>query len=346
MSKQGTNSTEYLKIAAPAVLAIILFLVAVFGLFVPTYRQTMINDKKEMIHQLIHTAWCLLGEMEQKVRNGEMSREEAQRKAIEQIRGLRYGDEYKDYFWINDMRPYMIMHPYRPDLDGKDLSDFKDPHGVPLFVKAVEAVKGQGGEGFVSYMWQWKDNPDIIVPKLSFVKEFKPWGWIIGTGIYIEDVRQEISKITKHLIFISLGILAVISALTATLVIQTLNASRLRKIAEKELLEYQNNLEELIEERTADLLKAHSSLSSEITERQKAEKEKERLIPELRKALDDIKELQSIVPICTYCKQIRDDSGYWNQLEKYLSEHPDVEFTNAICPKCMAERYPDKVKDD
>jgi hypothetical protein len=73
------------------------------------------------------------------------------------------------------------------------------------------------GAGFVAYRWQWKDDPGRIVPKLSYVKGFKPWGWIIGTGIYIDDVREEIRAATGKLFAASLGILALVSLLVAAI---------------------------------------------------------------------------------------------------------------------------------
>ena len=75
-----------------------------------------------------------------------MSPADARRRAVEELRRLRYGPESKDYFWINDMHPYLIMHPYRPDLEGKDISDFSDPNGKKLFVEFVNTVKN-GGTG-------------------------------------------------------------------------------------------------------------------------------------------------------------------------------------------------------
>ena len=109
---------------------------------------------------------------------------------------MRYGPESKDYFWINDMQPRLIMHPYRTDLEGKDIAGFTDPSGKHLFVEVVRTVKNSGA-GYVDYQWQWKDDPDRIVPKISYVKGFDPWGWIIGTGIYVEDVHTEIAAITR-----------------------------------------------------------------------------------------------------------------------------------------------------
>ena len=87
-----------------------------------------------------------------------MSPADARRRAVEELRRLRYGPESKDYFWINDMHPYLIMHPYRPDLEGKDISGFSDPNGKKLFVEFVKTVKN-GGAGYVDYQWQWKDDP-------------------------------------------------------------------------------------------------------------------------------------------------------------------------------------------
>ncbi len=127
-----------------------------------------------------------------------MSVETAQKEAIDQIRKLRYGTQGKDYFWINDMHPFMIMHPYRSDLEGRDLTLFRDRVGNYPFVSMVKTVMDKGS-GFVNYHWQWKDIPEQISPKISFVAKFEPWEWIVGTGIYIEDIDKEIHFITQEL---------------------------------------------------------------------------------------------------------------------------------------------------
>jgi methyl-accepting chemotaxis protein len=117
--------------------------------------------------------------------------------AIKGVSELRYGSEAKDYFWINDMHPKMVMHPIKPSLNGKDLSDFKDPNGKHLFNEFVKVCREEG-EGFVDYMWP-KPGYDKPVPKLSYVKLFKPWNWVVGTGIYLDDIKAvEIQK-TKEI---------------------------------------------------------------------------------------------------------------------------------------------------
>jgi methyl-accepting chemotaxis protein len=111
------------------------------------------------------------------------------KKAIAQ---LRYGPKGQDYFWINDMGPKMVMHPIKPELDGKDLSGSQDPNGKKLFVEFVNVCRDKG-EGFVDYMWPMPGH-DAPVPKLSYVRLFEPWGWIVGTGIYLDDVDQAVTS--------------------------------------------------------------------------------------------------------------------------------------------------------
>jgi methyl-accepting chemotaxis protein len=117
--------------------------------------------------------------------------------AKKRISELRYGPEGKDYFWINDMHPKMVMHPINASLNGKDLSDYQDPNGKHLFNEFVKVCR-EKGEGFVNYMWP-KPGYDKPVAKLSYVKLFKPWNWIVGTGIYLDDIKAvEIQK-TKEI---------------------------------------------------------------------------------------------------------------------------------------------------
>jgi methyl-accepting chemotaxis protein len=113
-----------------------------------------------------------------------------------------------NYFWINDMHPTMVMHPIKPELKGKDLSDFKDPSGRTIFVEMTTAARTPTGD-FVLYQWP-KPGSDQPVQKLSFVKGFEPWGWVIGTGIYVEDVNAAWRKSAKVAGLFGLSCLAVL----------------------------------------------------------------------------------------------------------------------------------------
>ncbi len=206
-----------MRIILPVTLTLILFGMTIFLLLIPLIEEKLMDGKREMIRELTESSWSILAAHARREKDGLLTRAQAQSSAIENLRRLRYGPELKDYFWVNDMQPRIIMHPYRPDLEGQDISAYADPNGKRLFVEFVKIVRADGA-GFVDYEWQWKDDPGRIVPKISFVKGFEPWDWIVGTGIYVEDVRAEIASITRKLTLICLGILAAIAVLSVYIV--------------------------------------------------------------------------------------------------------------------------------
>ena len=226
--------TQNLPIAIilPVILTVVLFFLTIFFLVLPTLESALLDQRRGLIHQLTETAIGTLNHYYAKETAGELTRDQAQAQAISHLRKLRYGVALKDYFWINDMTPKMIMHPYRTDLEGTDVSDYQDPNGKRLFVEFVKMVKAKGS-GYVDYEWQWMDDPNHIVPKISYVKGFAPWHWVVGTGVYIEDIQAEISAITKKLTFICLGILGFISLLSAFIIWQGIKVEKKRKKAEQ-----------------------------------------------------------------------------------------------------------------
>jgi len=213
-------------------LTVILFGMTIFLLLLPMIEEKLLDGKREMIQELTESAWSILSAQAQKESEGQVGRQDAQTQAIESIRHLRYGPDLKDYFWINDMHPRIIMHPYRKDLEGKDISNYTDPKGKRLFVEFVRVVRTQQA-GYVDYEWQWKDDPDRIVPKISYVKGFEPWGWIVGTGIYVEDVRDQIASMTRKITLICLGILLIVVVLSAYIIRRGVSVEKEKKQAEE-----------------------------------------------------------------------------------------------------------------
>ncbi|MGD8684622.1 MAG: DUF294 nucleotidyltransferase-like domain-containing protein, partial [Chloroflexota bacterium] len=217
-----------LRVVLPAVAAMALFLIAFWGLILPSFEQTLLERKREMIRELTNAAWSVLAAYEADERAGSLTREEAQAAAAAVIGELRYGEDRLDYFWIQDTAPTMVMHPYRTDLDGQDLSGFTDPRGVPIFVEFADLVETED-EGYVDYVWQWFDDPDRLEPKESYVKGFEPWGWVIGTGLYIDDVQAEIDRIERNLLLAAMGISGLIALLLLVVLQQSLRIERRRE---------------------------------------------------------------------------------------------------------------------
>ena len=109
----------------------------------------------------------------------------------------------------------------------------------------------------------------------------------------------------------------------------------------EELRKSRDTLEHTVQERTKDLIDTNARLENVLVKRMRIEKEREKLITELRHALDRVKQLSGLLPICSSCKKIRNDKGYWSQIEEYIKDHSEADFSHGICPECAKKLYPD-----
>jgi len=194
---------------------IALFVGSVFFVFLPFYEQDLLKSRRESLTDTLDLATSLVAEYQVRVDKGEFSLEEAQKRAATRLRNMRYGNN--EYFWINDTAtpPLMVMHPTVPALEGKPLNDPKfdkadrfwlgEDMNAPqqdysggaknLFAAFVE-VCGASGQGFVGYEWPKPKQEGGVTsetyPKISFVRLYKPWGWIMGTGLYVDDIHAKV----------------------------------------------------------------------------------------------------------------------------------------------------------
>ena len=143
--------------------------------------------KRLQTQHVVETASGILTFYHSLETSGAMTREAAQKQALSAVRGLRYNRN--EYFWINDLTPVMIMHPANPKLDGQNLSAIRDPDGVAIFNEMVTVARSKGA-GIINYRWP-KPGASEPVGKTSYVKLFEPWGWMIGSGVYIDDMQAE-----------------------------------------------------------------------------------------------------------------------------------------------------------
>ncbi|WOH64484.1 methyl-accepting chemotaxis protein [Bradyrhizobium sp. BWA-3-5] len=151
---------------------------------------------------------------------------DAQKRAMARISALRYGSN--DYYWINDMHPKMVMHPIKPEMNGSDLSNYKDPNGNLLFVDFVKTVQ-KDGSGFVGYEWP-KPGFDKPQPKLSYVVGFAPWNWVIGTGVYIDDLKAQTWVSTQRSLIVA-GVILLFILVVSIFVARSITAPLRRMTA-------------------------------------------------------------------------------------------------------------------
>ncbi len=177
-----------------------LLLVGAIGLH--RLNGVLLEDRMVKTRNLAEVAHSVIVRYHARAQAGELSEADAKRLALADLEVMRYDE--KEYFWVNDMGPVMVMHPFAKQLVGKDLSENKDPNGKRLFVEFVNVVK-KDGAGYVDYLWP-KPGLSQPVPKISYVKGFAPWGWIVGTGIYIDDV----DAIFRQLLIANGGVIAVV----------------------------------------------------------------------------------------------------------------------------------------
>jgi methyl-accepting chemotaxis protein len=199
MLKKFKLSTKMMLMGISSVVAFCLVLVWVY--FKTEAR--VYADRELTLKSASELVYSLLSDFDARVKSGELTVGEAQKSAALRIKSLRYSGN--EYFWINDLTPKMIMHPIKPELDGKDLGDMKDPTGKRLFVEFADVCKAKG-EGFVDYMWP-KPGESKPVAKMSFVKLYQPWGWVVGTGVYIDDLQRDLASVRN----VFAGVFAVLS---------------------------------------------------------------------------------------------------------------------------------------
>lgn len=197
-------------------LILVVAVVMLFALGLLMLRQIhgdLYQAKAEKTRHVVETAEGILTYYQGLEASGSLTRDAAQQQALNAVRGLRYNQN--EYFWINDLEPKMIMHPANPKLDGQVLSGIKDPDGFALFNAMVALAKDKGA-GSIDYRWP-KPGASDPVQKTSYIQLFKPWGWIIGSGIYIDDMKAEFNRQLRDASLLGLAIALIMGLLVAVI---------------------------------------------------------------------------------------------------------------------------------
>ena len=184
------------KIVSISVATIVMMVLGVMFYVLPFMQKKLMGEKMQATKAVVEVAYNILQSNLAAAKAGTKTVEKAQADALKQVSELRYhGNEY---FWINDLDTKVLMHPIKPELNGKSQAENKDPNGKRIFVEFVNVSK-EKGEGVVDYMWA-KPGSSKPVAKISYVKLMKEWGWIVGSGIYVDDVEAQMFKMKWQII--------------------------------------------------------------------------------------------------------------------------------------------------
>ncbi|MFT5757884.1 MAG: methyl-accepting chemotaxis protein [Alteromonadaceae bacterium] len=181
-------------------------LIVVMAVSIQILRHNLLEDRYLKTAHLTESATHTVKYFHQQFQQGNFTEEEAKQHALSALSTMNYAE--KEYFWVNTTDYIMLSHP-KKSLVGTNIENIRDPNGVALFINMVQLVNAQG-QGFVEYQWN-KPGQKKPIDKVSFVKAFQPWGWVIGTGIYLDDVDTIFWQSTQ-----SLTITAIIFLLLVT----------------------------------------------------------------------------------------------------------------------------------
>jgi len=184
------------KIMAISVISLSFITIVIVFFFTPHIEQKMLEEKKDNLKNAVEIASRVFADHDALVKEGVMTEKEAQDRAAHALKALRFSGN--EYFWVNDANLKMVMHPIRPELNGTDLKDIRDPNGKFIFRESVRLAQNNGS-GFVEYLWA-KPGETMPAEKISYVKMFDPWKWVLGSGIYVDDIHKDMAKLKYYLL--------------------------------------------------------------------------------------------------------------------------------------------------
>jgi HAMP domain-containing protein len=231
-----------------------------------------------------------------------------------------------------------IVYAYVLNEDGNDVAHTFE-HSVPQELKLAHQADLKQPFSSKRLLTDRGSVQDICVPLLQ--------GKIGALHIGFSEgaIEKDVGDIVMSIVFFSVGVLLI--GITASLVFSRAITKPLIMLAGAAEAFGRGELRTQVaidsDDEVGELAKTFCSM---IDKRRQIESEREALIRDLQEALAKVKLLSGFLPICTSCKKIRDDKGYWNQIESYISNYCDVEFSHGVCPECAKKLYPDLVDDN
>lgn len=193
---------------------------SMLNLAVMEYKTAMNDGYNKEIRFEVQSSIAILQAEYDKVEAGDLTEKEAKEEAKEIIRNMRYGDDGSGYFWIDDTDYNLVMHPILPDQEGNNRKELKDEDGVMIIQEIMKVANTAEGGGYTEFQFTKSDGV-TVAPKVTYSQIFKPWGWVVSTGNYVDDMQAEIVE-TRNAInqkFISLCVVVAVAMVIIVVVV-------------------------------------------------------------------------------------------------------------------------------
>ncbi len=188
-----------LKIFIPSALLLALFFGLIWLYVVPLYEQHLHTDRFNSSERVLAVVFSSLDRMRSQGSSLGLTDAVIRKRALKWLREFRYTvDDYEHYIWVHDLQAVMLMHPHQPVLEGSNLKEYHDSNGLPVFSTMNELVCTSGG-GIIHYTWPRPDGT-AAEDKISYVKLYQPWGWVVGSGVYLGDITKHTTMLRKRLL--------------------------------------------------------------------------------------------------------------------------------------------------
>lgn len=219
------------KIVTINLLVLLVAFLALVWYVLPLYEDSMLQQRRWYVASRVEMAYQLVGSYRQRFEDGELPLALAQERALARLQIMSVKD---DYFWVHSLNLVMLMHPYEPALVGKSLpEDGGGSYNTRRLFVAMNRMVTKSGKGFIAYDWP-KPGQHKPVPKLSYVRLFEPWGWVIGSGVYIDDIHAEVESL-RHKVYVVVGMV-----LAMIIVFSVIAAARIKRPIQQSLELLQN----------------------------------------------------------------------------------------------------------
>ncbi|MBI5843835.1 MAG: cache domain-containing protein [Deltaproteobacteria bacterium] len=157
---------------------------------IKAHEEALLEARKAELRNLALIQEGVIKQYHEMAQKGILTEDAAQKAYLSYVRNVRYGNN--DYFWVSDYRSLMLSHPDQ-DILGRDFSRVKDAHGKPVVPPLVDIARNTSQGGYYTYFWRRLGETEPV-EKISFALEYPPWQWVLGTGVYVDDVKREVES--------------------------------------------------------------------------------------------------------------------------------------------------------